>query len=482
MKDIFRRRVYDSEKSQFARKLGVLDLTSIGIGAIIGAGIFVITGQVAANYAGPAIVLSFVLTGLTVLVSALVYAELSSRYPVAGSSYSYAYASLGEFLAWMVGWDLILEYGLSTAAVASGWSGYFRSLLEKNFGITFPDIISGKVTFFWHFHFDLIALIVVILVFVLLFIGIRETSSVNLFIVFVKIFSLLLFLFVGLFIIGINKGNLTPFIPEPSKNFRGEDAYGLFGILRGASIIIFAYLGFDAVSTVAEEAKNPRKTVPIGIILSLLISTFLYITVSFTLTGIVNYRELNVADPLAKAMYVHGYTFIGNIIALGAIITITSVMITMGLGFTRVMYALARDGLLFSSFAKIHPKFRTPYVSTISGAFFLSILASTVPLTDLVELVNVGTLFAYLIAGISVLYLRIKKEPGGTYRVPIPFLLIPINIALIIFVLTGLPKMTWIRVIIWHGIGLLIYFLYGYKNSRRIWKEIQSIDEKEQVL
>jgi APA family basic amino acid/polyamine antiporter len=454
MKGILRKRRYDVEKTQFARKLGVLDLTSIGIGAIIGAGIFVITGQVAANYAGPAIVLSFVLTGLTVLVSALVYAELSSRFPVAGSSYSYAYASLGEFLAWMVGWDLILEYGLSTAAVASGWSGYFRSLLEKNFGITFPDIISGKVTIFWHFHFDLIALIVV----------------------------LLLFLFVGLFLIGINKENLTPFIPEPSKNFKGEDAYGWFGILRGASIIIFAYLGFDAVSTVAEEAKNPRKTVPAGIILSLLISTFLYIAVSFTLTGIVNYKELNVADPLAKAMYIHGYTFIGNIIAVGAIITITSVMITMGLGFTRVMYALARDGLLFSSFAKVHPRFKTPYISTFFGALFLSILASTVPLTDLVELVNVGTLFAYLIAGVSVLYLRIKKEPGGTYRVPLPFLLIPINIALIIFVLTGLPKTTWIRVIVWHGIGFLIYFLYGYRNSRRIWKEIEHLDAEKESL
>lgn len=477
MKDILRKRTYDIERTQFVRKLGLLDLTSIGIGAIIGAGIFVITGQVAANYTGPAIVLSFALAGLTVAVSALVYAELSSRFPVAGSSYSYAYASLGEFVAWIVGWDLLLEYGVSTAAVASGWSGYFRSLLEKNFGITLPDIISGKVKIFWHFHFDLIAMLIVIAIFILLFIGIKESSTVNIFIVFVKLFTLTLFLVVSLIFIGIDKDNLSPFIPPEGTNFKGERAFGLFGILRGASIIIFAYLGFDAVSTVAEETKNPRKTVPLGIILSLLISTIFYILVSFSLTAIVHYSELNVNDPLAKAMYIHGYNIIGNIIAIGAIITITSVMITMGIGFTRVAYALARDGLLFSQFARVHRKFKTPYVSTLFGGIFLSILAGTVPLIDLVELVNVGTLFAYFIAGVSVLYLRVKKMPGGTYKVPLPFLLIPINLALIIFVLSGLPKITWIRVVVWHAIGIMIYFFYGYRNSRKLQKEIEEIQD-----
>ncbi|MCS7244660.1 MAG: amino acid permease [candidate division WOR-3 bacterium] len=468
--ELFRKKVYDVEKTQFVRKLGVLDLTGIGIGAIIGAGIFVITGQVAANYAGPAIVLSFILAGLTVLISALVYAELSSRYPITGSAYSYTYVSFGEFLAWLVGWNLLLEYGVSVAAVASGWSGYFRSLLEKGLNIHFPDVISGKVPIFFGLHFDLIAFLVVILVFILLFIGIKESSNVNLFIVFIKLFTLGLFLAVGLFIVGIDFSNLNPFVPPPGENIKGESAYGWFGVLRAASIIIFAYLGFDAVSTVAEEAKEPRKTVPLGVLLALLISTFLYISVSFVLVGIAPYKELNVSDPLAKAMYIHGQNLVGNIIAIGAIITITSVMITMGLGFTRIAYALARDGLLFSAFSNIHPKFKTPYVSTIVGAILLSILAGFVPLTELAELVNIGTLFAYFVVGLAVLYLRIKKEPGGTYRVPIPWILIPINLGLIIFVTSGLPPLTWMRFIIWLVIGILIYALYGYAYSRKVWK------------
>ncbi len=468
LKELFRKKTYDVESTQFVRKLGVLDLTGIGIGAIIGAGIFVITGQVAANYAGPAIVLSFILAGLTVLVSALVYAELSSRYPIAGSAYSYTYVSFGEFLAWLVGWNLLLEYGVSVAAVASGWSGYFRALLEKSFNIHFPDIISGKVPIFLNLHFDLIAFLVVIAVFVLLYIGVKESSNVNLFIVFIKLFTLGLFLAVGLFLIGIDLNNLNPFIPEPGKNFKGEDAYGWFGILRAASIIIFAYLGFDAVATVAEEAKNPKKTVPLGIILALLISTFLYISVSFTLVSIVKYTELNVSDPLAKAMYMQGQVLVGNIIAIGAIITITSVMITMGLGFTRIAYALSRDGLLFSAFSKIHPRFKTPYVSTIVGAIILSILAGFVPLTELAELVNIGTLFAYFIVGLTVLYLRIKNEPGGTYRVPLAWLLIPLNLALIIFITSGLPPLTWMRFLVWIAIGILIYAFYGYHKSRKV--------------
>lgn len=469
LRDIFRKKKYDIEATQFVRKLGVLDLTGIGIGAIIGAGIFVITGQVAAHYAGPAIVLSFILAGLTVLVSALVYAELSSRYPIAGSAYSYTYTSFGEFLAWLVGWNLLLEYGVSVAAVASGWSGYFRSLLEKNLNIHFPDIISGKAPIFLNLHFDLIAFLVVIAVFILLFVGIKESSNVNLFIVFIKLFTLGLFLAVGLFIVGIDLNNLNPFIPEPAKNFKGEDAYGWFGVLRAASIIIFAYLGFDAISTVAEEAKNPTKTVPVGVLLALFISTFLYISVSFTLVAIAPYKELGVSDPLAKAMYMHGQVLVGNIIAIGAIITITSVMITMGLGFTRVAYALARDGLLFSVFTKVHPKFKTPYASTIAGAILLSILAGFVPLTELAELVNVGTLFAYFVVGLAVLYLRIKNEPGGTYRVPFPWVLIPLNLALIIFVTSGLPPLTWIRFFIWVVLGILIYVIYGYHKSRKVW-------------
>ncbi|MEO0203128.1 MAG: amino acid permease [candidate division WOR-3 bacterium] len=470
LRDIFRRRKYNIESTQFVRKLGVLDLTGIGIGAIIGAGIFVITGQVAAHYAGPAIVLSFILAGLTVLVSALVYAELSSRYPIAGSAYSYTYASFGEFLAWLVGWNLLLEYGVSVAAVASGWSGYFRSLLEKNLNINFPDFISGKAPIFLNLHFDLIAFLVVIAVFVLLFIGIKESSNVNLFIVFVKLFTLGLFLAVGLFIIGIDLNNLNPFIPEAGKNFKGEDAYGWFGVLRAASIIIFAYLGFDAISTVAEEAKNPTKTVPLGVLLALFISTFLYISVSFTLVAIAPYKDLAVSDPLAKAMYMHGQILVGNIISIGAIITITSVMITMGLGFTRVAYALSRDGLLFSIFSKVHPKFKTPYASTIAGAILLSILAGFVPLTELAELVNVGTLFAYFVVGLTVLYLRVKKEPGGTYRVPAPWILIPLNLGLIIFVTSGLPLLTWIRFFIWLTLGILIYAIYGYHKSRKVWR------------
>jgi APA family basic amino acid/polyamine antiporter len=465
--EIFRRKVYDYERTEFVRKLGVIDLTAIGIGAIIGAGIFVITGQAAALYAGPAIVLSFILAGLTVVVSALVYAELSSRYPITGSAYSYTYVSMGELLAWLVGWNLLLEYGVSTAAVASGWSGYFRSLLEKSFNFHFPKAISGAFNPTAGTYIDLIAVLVVVAVFVLLFVGVKESSNVNLFIVIVKLSTLALFLAVGLLIIGIDFHNLDPFIPPPSRNRLGENAYGYFGILRATSLIIFAYLGFDAVSTVAEEAKNPRRTVPLGVLLSLLISTILYISVSFTLTSIANYKDLDVSDPLARAMYKHGQNIVGNIIAVGAIITITSVMITMGLGFTRIAYALARDGLLFRAFSKVHSKFKTPYVSTIFGGLFLSILAGLVPLSKLAELVNVGTLFAYFIVGVAVLILRIKGSQTGSYKVPLPWLLIPINLALIVFVTSGLPKDTWIRFILWTILGILIYVFYGYKNARK---------------
>ncbi|SHK52276.1 amino acid permease [Thermocrinis minervae] len=467
IKELFRKKYYESECSVFEPKLGVLDLTSIGIGAIIGAGIFVITGKVAANYAGPAVVLSFILAGVTTAISALIYSELSTRYPVAGSAYSYTYATLGEILAWLVGWNLVLEYGLSVAAVSAGWSGYMRSILEKELGLSIPKVISGAYEPQKGTYFDLFAFLAVLVVFGLLYRGVKESARVNLFIVMVKLFTLGLFLATGLFFIGIDLSNLTPFIPPPGKNSMGEDAYGWFGILRAASIVIFAYLGFDAVSTVAEEAKNPTKTVPLGIMFAMLISTFLYISVSFTLTGIAPYKELDVAEPLAKAMYMHSHTLIGNIIAIGAIITITSVMITMGLGFTRVVYALARDGLLFSKLAEIHPKYKTPHVATLVGGLFIALIAGFVPLTQLAELVNVGTLFAYFTVGVAVLYLRLKKAPPCGYTVPMAYLLVPINLFLIMLVVSALPALTWKRFLLWCLIGMAIYILYGYKNARR---------------
>jgi APA family basic amino acid/polyamine antiporter len=431
--------------SGLARHLTLLDVSFIGVGAIIGAGIFVITGQAAATTAGPAIVLSFLIAAIAVGITALIYAEMSSIYPVSGSAYNYTYATLGEFFAWLVGWNLLLEYGVATSAVATGWSGYFRTFIDTNFHVALPVALSGAYDPAKGTFVDLSAFVVIMAIFVLLALGIKESARVNNVIVYIKIAVLSIFVIFGLQHFDIH--NIQNFFP-----------FGYEGVWHATSLIIFAYLGFDAISTVAEETKDPTKTIPKALMLSLAFSTMFFILVSFTLTSMVSYTQLNVPDALAFAMVKVDEPFLASIIALGAVVTITTVMLVMGLGFTRVAFALSRDGFLPKTLCEVHPKTNTPVKLTLYGGFFLAFLAGFLPLKILAELVNIGTLFAYFVVAIAIVLLR-KKGLVGTFRVPMFWILIPLNFALLIFIMTGLEMHTWIRFALWSGIGMAIYFV-----------------------
>lgn len=430
--------------SGLARHLTLLDVSFIGVGAIIGAGIFVITGQAAATTAGPAIILSFLIAAIAVGITALIYAEMSSIYPVSGSAYNYTYATLGEFFAWLVGWNLLLEYGVATSAVATGWSGYFRTFIDTNFHVALPVALSGAYDPAKGTFVDLSAFVVIMAIFVLLALGIKESARVNNVIVYIKIAVLSIFVIFGLQHFDIH--NIQNFFP-----------FGYEGVWHATSLIIFAYLGFDAISTVAEETKDPTKTIPKALMLSLAFSTMFFILVSFTLTSMVSYTQLNVPDALAFAMVKVDEPFLASIIALGAVVTITTVMLVMGLGFTRVAFALSRDGFLPKTLCEVHPKTNTPVKLTLYGGFFLAFLAGFLPLKILAELVNIGTLFAYFVVAIAIVLLR-KKGLVGTFRVPMFWILIPLNFALLIFIMTGLEMHTWIRFALWSGIGVAIYF------------------------
>ena len=468
-----------SGEHSLKRVLGPVNLVTLGIGAIIGTGIFVLTGQAAAAHAGPAIVISMILAGFVSALAGLCYSEFASTVPIAGSAYTYGYATLGEFVAWIIGWDLILEYALGAATVAVGWSGYLTSILH-DFGIQFPAAFSAAPGTLVHLAdgstvtavFNLPAVLVTIAVTVLLVIGIQESANVNSVIVIIKVFVVLAVIVAGVRF--VNPSNWHPFIPE-NQGSLGD--YGWSGIFRGAAVIFFAYIGFDAVSTAAQEAKNPQRDMPIGILGSLIICTVLYVLVSGVMVGLVPYRQLGVAAPMAVAIDAASSAAAGTpwegflklmpfIVKLGALAGLSSVMVVMMLGQPRIFFSMANDGLLPAWAKKVHPKFRTPYVTTIVTGLAVAIASGFTPIKILGELVSIGTLMALVLVSIGVIFLRYRRpELERPFRTPlVP--LIPIVSALISLILmASLPKETWERLIIWMVIGIVLYFSYGFSHS-----------------
>lgn len=454
------------------RALSGASLVTLGIGAIIGTGIFVLTGTVAANYAGPALVLSFIISALGCVFAGLCYAEFASMIPISGSAYTYSYASLGEFIAWIIGWDLILEYLFASSTVAVGWSGYMVSFL-RDYGLNIPaqlcnapiDYIKGEGWVLTGSIVNFPAVFIIALMSILLVIGIRESARFNNLIVAVKVIVILLFIGFGLSF--IDTSNWKSFIPpNPTGEFGN---FGFTGVLRGAAVIFFAYIGFDAVSTAAQEAKNPQRDMPIGILGSLLVCTILYVLVAAVLTGIVHYTELNVPAPLAMAIDKTGdaLLWLRPLIKIGAIAGLSSVILVMLMGQPRIFFSMANDGLLPKSFSKVHPRFRTPYVTTIVTGVIACFIAGILPINILSELVSIGTLLAFTIVCISIIVLR-KKRPDVHRPFKTPFVpVIPIiGAAICLLQMMSLPWETWERLIIWMVIGLVIYFTYGIRKSR----------------
>ena len=461
------------------RVLGPVNLITLGIGAIIGTGIFVLTGQAAAAHAGPAIVLSMALAGVASALAGLCYAEFASTVPIAGSAYTYGYATLGEFFAWIIGWDLILEYALGAATVAVGWSGYMMSFLH-DVGIQFPAALSGApgtvvtladgstVTAV----FNLPAVIIAALVTALLVVGIKESANVNSVIVIVKVAVVLMVIAAGAMF--VNAANWRPFIPANTGTF-GE--YGWSGILRGAGVIFFAYIGFDAVSTAAQEAKNPKRDMPIGILGSLAICTVLYVAVSLVMVGLVPYTRLGVPAPMAVAIDAAAQNAAGSawagvfgimpfLVKLGAIAGLSSVMVVMMLGQPRIFYSMANDGLLPGWARRIHPRFRTPHITTIITGVAVALAAGFFRIDVLGHLVSIGTLFAFVIVSVGIIVLRYKRpELDRPFRTPFVPVVPALSALVALALMAGLPSATWERLIIWMAVGMVIYFGYGYRHS-----------------
>ena len=490
--DLLLREAGEEGEHTLKRALGPINLITLGIGAIIGAGIFVLTGQAAAQYAGPAIMLSYVVAGLGCAFAGLCYAEFASMIPIAGSAYTYGYATLGEIFAWIIGWDLILEYAFGAATVASGWSSTLVAFLQ-DYGINLPPQICDVPGAKWAMvdgrwapdatwsaeqlaratqhatsSFNLVAFLAMLAVTTILIIGIKESANFNTAIVFVKLIAVVVFIIVaGKFVSGhadVAHQNWAVYIPPNTGSF---GAYGWSGILRAAGVVFFAYIGFDAVSTAAQEAKNPQKDMPLGILGSLAICTVLYLLVSGLLTATVHYSRLNIGAPVSLAIRETGVKWGSYVVNAGALAGLSTVMLVMLLGQSRVFYSMAHDGLLWKWAGDIHPKFRTPWKSTAVTGLFVAFTGALVPIGDLGQMVSIGTLMAFVIvcAGVWVMR-RTRPEIPRPFKTPwvplVPILGILISLAMML----GLNGVTWVRLVVWLIIGMTIYFTYGVKNSR----------------
>jgi basic amino acid/polyamine antiporter, APA family len=481
--------IADSERPErrLNKTLGPWSLTALGVGAVIGSGIFILTGTAAAGEtltyhsilhapvldllrhgmdaastigrpgAGPGIALSFLLVAFACSFAALCYAELASMIPIAGSAYTYAYATLGELFAWIIGWDLILEYAVGNMAVAVGFSAYFNQILESIFGVQLPRELSepmfvgGQATGAW---FNLPAFLIIMTLTVLLVRGVSESAGANNFMVAVKVVAILVFVFGASS--AINFDNYQPFLPN-----------GFSGVMTGAAIVFFSYIGFDSVSTAAEECKRPQRDLPIGIIASLFVCTLLYVAVALVLTGIANYKTLANAAPVAQALKDVGLEGLRRIISVGAVAGMVSVLLVFQFGQARVWFAMSRDRLLPDAFSRVHPKLKTPYISTIIAGLLVGIPAGILDIGTLADLTNIGTLFAFIVVSAGVIVLRrAQPERPRSFRVPLVPLLPLISIGMCLLLMLSLPLETWLRFLVWLGIGLAIYFVYGKKRTK----------------
>ncbi|GGK72561.1 amino acid permease [Sphaerisporangium melleum] len=456
------------------RRLSALDLTVFGVGVIVGTGIFVLTGQVARETAGPAVALSFVAAGVACALAALCYAEFASTVPVAGSAYTFSYATIGEFPAWIVGWDLMLELALGAAVVAVGWSGYLTELLSA-LGIHLPPALAGE-----HATFNVPAVFVVLALTAVLVAGIKLSARLNLVVVAVKVAVILLVIVAGLFF--VKGANYTPFVPPAQQTDAVHGlkapliqvlfgitpvAYGVLGVFVGAAVVFFAFIGFDVVATAAEETRRPQRDLPIGIIASLTICTVLYVAVSLVVVGMQPYGELNRAAPLAGAFRAVGQDWLATVISIGALAGLTTVVMILMLGQSRIFFAMSRDRLLPTGLAAVHPRFGTPYRITVIIGVATALLAGFVPLSALAELVNIGTLFAFVLVSAGVVILRrTRPELPRAFRTPLVPLVPALSILACLYLMLNLPVETWLRFLIWMALGTVLYFAYGRRRSR----------------
>jgi len=466
----------DAEGHSLSKALGATSITAMGIGAIIGASIFVLTGTAAAQFAGPSIILSFVLGGIACAFVGLCYSELAAMLPVCGSSYTYTYATLGEIFAWIIGWDLILEYAMGAATVAVGWSGYIVSLLH-NAGINIPPAFAAApgtvikladgtaVTGI----INLPAIVIIAILTTLLVLGTKESARLNNIMVAVKLVVVVAFIALGVFF--IKPANWHPFIPPNTGEFGN---FGMSGILRGSAVVFFAFIGFDAVSTAAQEAKKPQRDMPIGILGSLVICTILYILVAGVLTGLVPYGELNVPDPIAKGVDAIGLTWFSVLIKIGALTGLTTVILVLLYGQSRIFFTMSQDGLLPRLFARVHPRLQTPHLSQIMIGTIVAIVAALTPISVLGEMVSIGTLFAFILVCGAVIYLRRSdSDASRPFRVPGVPIVPVLGILFCLLLMAGLPLVTWVRLVVWLIIGLVIYVSYGRNHSKLRFPERQ---------